>query len=234
MKSNLSFHIIFKYRNVISAWSSGTGAAGVAGALTYALLKYMKVSPEKTLLMMLFVPLIQFLTFFIVLREPHGLWTTLTTPSSSTSLIDHTNTNTIQPEATDGHAPLTFAQKIDYLPNLMKYVLPLFSVYVCEYFINQGLVSEILKKSFVLIIQKECLIYDRLYYIDNKNRYTFVMAFTMAIVQTLIMNVYLFLKLILTYKLSCLIRSWTWYTLTISRSGWIDPANIAGFKLCTK
>lgn len=139
------FHKSFENRNVISAWSSGTGAAGVAGALTYALLKYMKVSPEKTLLMMLFVPLIQFLTFFIVLREPHGLWATLTSPSSSTSLIDHANT--IQPEATDGHAPLTFAQKIDYLPNLMKYVLPLFSVYLCEYFINQGLVSEISKKN---------------------------------------------------------------------------------------
>lgn len=140
IKPNLSSHTIFKYRNVISAWSSGTGAAGVTGALTYALLKYLKVSPKETLLMMMIVPLIQFSTFFIVLREPHGLWTTLTSPSSSTSLIDHANT--IQPEATDGHAPLTFKQKIDFLPNLMKYVLPLLSVYLSEYFINQGLVSK--------------------------------------------------------------------------------------------
>lgn len=132
---------------MISAWSSGTGAAGVAGALTYALLKYMKIPPETTLLMMLFVPLIQFLTFFIVLQEPHGLWTTLASPSSSTSLIDHNN---IQPDAVGvgGHAPLTFSQKVDYLPNMVKYVLPLFSVYLCEYFINQGLVSK-------------CLIYGR-------------------------------------------------------------------------
>lgn len=126
---------------MISAWSSGTGAAGVAGALTYALLKYMNVSAEKTLLMMLFVPLIQFLTFFFVLKEPHGLWTTLTSPSSSTTLIGH---NVNQPDAIGAQAPLTFAQKIDYLPNLLKYVLPLFSVYLCEYFINQGLVSKIL------------------------------------------------------------------------------------------
>lgn len=123
---------------MISAWSSGTGAAGVAGALTYALFKYMNISPEKTLLMMLFVPLIQFLTFFIMLHEPNGLWATLTSPSSSTSLIDH---NIIQPDAVGGHAPLTFSQKIDYLPNMLKYVLPLFSVYLSEYFINQGLVS---------------------------------------------------------------------------------------------
>lgn len=146
-------------RNVISAWSSGTGAAGVAGALTYALLKYMKVSPEKTLLMMLFVPLIQFLTFFIVLREPHGLWTTLPSPSSSTSLIGH---NAVDSEAIGAHAPLTFAQKIDYLPNLLKYVLPLFSVYLCEYFINQGLVSEILSLKIISSFRsRECLIYGQ-------------------------------------------------------------------------
>lgn len=150
-----------KCRNVISAWSSGTGAAGVAGALTYALLKYMNVSPEKTLLMMLFVPLTQFLTFFIVLQEPNGLWTTLTSPSSSTSLIDHANT--APPEATDAQAPLTFAQKINYLPNLMKYVMPLFCVYLSEYFINQGLVSENVKNSPLFDhFEKKRLIYDRL------------------------------------------------------------------------
>lgn len=100
----------------------------------------MHISAEKTLFMMLFVPFIQFVTFFIVLKEPHGLWTTLASPT--TSLIDH-NVVIVQPETIGGHAPLTFAQKIEYLPNVMKYVLPLFSVYLCEYFINQGLVSGI-------------------------------------------------------------------------------------------
>lgn len=92
--------------------------------------------------MMLIVCVIQFVTFFIVLQEPHGLWTTLNSPN--TSLIDH-NVIIIQPETVGGHAPLTFTQKIDYLPNMLKYVLPLFAVYLCEYFINQGLVSEILR-----------------------------------------------------------------------------------------
>lgn len=145
----------------------------------------MKVSPEKTLLMMLFVPLIQFLTFFIILREPHDLWATLPSPSSTTSLIDHNTV--VQPEIqpVGGHAPLTFAQKIDYLPNLLKYVLPLFSVYLCEYFINQGLVSEILKKTLFFSCHSKRMPDLWPIFIDNKNRYTFVMTFTLlAIVQS--------------------------------------------------
>lgn len=149
-------------RNVVSAWSSGTGGAGVTGALTYALFKYMNILPETTLLLMIFVPVIQCVTFFIVLQEPHGLWTTLISPSSSTSLInDH---NVIQPApvpiAADGYAPLTLSQKIDYLPNMLKYVLPLLAVYLCEYLINQGLVSRISwRKKNLPNLKEDCLFY---------------------------------------------------------------------------
>lgn len=130
-----------KNRNVISAWASGTGAAGVAGALTYAALTYIQMSPQSTLLLMLIVPLIQLITFCFVLQEPNGLWTTFSNPSPSSSLIDY---NTVPSEQSIGaQAPLSFSQKVDYFPEMMKYVLPLFSVYVCEYLINQGLVSHI-------------------------------------------------------------------------------------------
>lgn len=138
-----------KNRNVISAWSSGTGAAGVTGAASYALFKYMNILPETTLLMMLVVPVLQIITFFVVLQEPHGLWATLASPSPSTSLIDH---NMVQSEAVGGHAPLTFSQKVDYIPKMLKYVLPLFSVYLCEYFINQGLVSFERKNPFPFVL----------------------------------------------------------------------------------
>jgi battenin len=43
-------------RNQVSTWSSGTGAAGVLGALSYAALTALHVSPSTTLLIMLIVP----------------------------------------------------------------------------------------------------------------------------------------------------------------------------------
>lgn len=48
-------------RNVISTWGSGTGMAGVAGALTYAALTSHTVglSPQTTLLSMIGVPIVQ-------------------------------------------------------------------------------------------------------------------------------------------------------------------------------
>lgn len=125
---------------MISAWSSGTGAAGVTGALTYAALTSLNFTTKSTMLLMLIVPMIQLITFCIMLEEPNGLWETLTNASSTTSLIDH---SIIQNESND-HS-LTFVQKINYFPNMLKYVLPLFSVYLCEYMINQGMVSSMIQ-----------------------------------------------------------------------------------------
>lgn len=128
--------LILSFRNVISAWASGTGAAGVTGALTYAALTSFNFTTESTLLLMLIVPMIQLFTFWIMLEEPNGLWLTLTNASSSTSLIDHSSV--VQ---SNEDQSLTFAQKLNYFPNMLKYVLPLFTVYLCEYMINQGLVN---------------------------------------------------------------------------------------------
>lgn len=36
-----------------------------------------------------------------------------------------------------------FREKISYIRNLLIYLLPLTIVFLCEYFINQGLVSDV-------------------------------------------------------------------------------------------
>lgn len=150
--------LLSTHRNVISAWSSGTGAAGVTGALTYAALTYIHYTPEATLLLMLIVPFIQFLTFCIMLEEPNEIWATL--PNPATSLIDH---DIIQP---DSVAPLNLTQKLDYFPKMLRYVLPLFAVYFCEYFINQGLVSLI--EIFVIAPSKySCEFFFTLLHVPN-------------------------------------------------------------------
>lgn len=120
------------------AWASGTGAAGVTGSLSYTALLLIGFTPKATLLLMLLVPTIQLITFLFILKEPSTRLPSLSSASSTTSLIDHT----IDEDISIAQQPLSFAQKIQYFPNILKYVLPLFAVYLCEYFINQGLVSD--------------------------------------------------------------------------------------------
>ena len=52
----LAFIMIFYFRNVISTYSSGTGGAGVFGALSYAGLTSAGLSPRNTLFVMVFIP----------------------------------------------------------------------------------------------------------------------------------------------------------------------------------
>lgn len=58
---------------MISTWSSGTGGAGVIGATSYAGLTGLGMSPKHTLLLMLVVPVIEALAFWILLRHPTKL-----------------------------------------------------------------------------------------------------------------------------------------------------------------
>lgn len=44
------------FRDVLGGWGSGTGGAGVAGAVLYSGLTQVGLSPQKTLLIMLVVP----------------------------------------------------------------------------------------------------------------------------------------------------------------------------------
>ena len=66
----------FSHRNVVSTWSSGTGAAGVFGALSYAGLTAVGVSPRNTLLVMLIIVLLmtfRFVYAFHVLKVRYRL-----------------------------------------------------------------------------------------------------------------------------------------------------------------
>lgn len=132
---------------MISTWSSGTGAAGLGGSLTYAGLIFLKFTPKQTLLMMLVVPILQAVTFFIILREPNSVNVPISPSSSTESLINHTD---IEGESitSESETPLDLRQKIQYSPELLKYVIPLFTVYISEYFINQGLVRSICASLF--------------------------------------------------------------------------------------
>ncbi|VUZ54344.1 unnamed protein product [Hymenolepis diminuta] len=63
--------VAFFETDVVSAWSSGTGAAGVAGALSYAAMTSI-FSPEVVLRIITLVPLALLFVYLVVLKKPRN------------------------------------------------------------------------------------------------------------------------------------------------------------------
>lgn len=109
----------FYDKNVVSTWSSGTGAAGIAGSLSYAALNSLGL--RNALLIMLVVPILMAISFWVILPKPQ-------TTHNSELKTDNPHDN-----------KLSFKKKLSLFPGLLKYMIPLGLVYLFEYFINQGM-----------------------------------------------------------------------------------------------
>lgn len=123
----------FFQRNVISAYSSGTGGAGLFGALSYAGMTTAGLSPRNTLLSMIVVPVIMAFSYFVVLDKPREISPGSINGEDSQNLISNQSSK---------KADLGLKQKLNLIvPMLMPYMIPLVMVYFAEYFINQGLME---------------------------------------------------------------------------------------------
>lgn len=118
----------FCVKKQISTWSSGTGGAGVLGALSYSVLTQMNLTPRTTLLVMISVPILEALAFYILLRHP-------------TEIVKMEKKEDDPVVGADEQPLVGFKEQVQYFPSLLKYIVPLVLVYVFEYFINQGLVN---------------------------------------------------------------------------------------------
>lgn len=113
----------FYDKDVVSTWSSGTGGAGVFGALSYAALN--KLGLRNALLIMLIVPVTMGISF----------WGILKSPEERNELSTQHNVN----EEEIKNPKSAFMKKIKQVPGLLKFMIPLGLVYLFEYFINQGM-----------------------------------------------------------------------------------------------
>ncbi|KAK9497235.1 hypothetical protein O3M35_004592 [Rhynocoris fuscipes] len=137
--SLLSYMAFYKSKNVISTWSSGTGAAGFFGSFTYASLTRILGSHETTLYVLLVVPIVMGINFWLILEAPKKLQNESDTQDAAKGSYSRSSEM-----ETGDHVPLTnrnltLTDKIRYIPHLLIYMIPLFLVYFFEYFINQGL-----------------------------------------------------------------------------------------------
>ncbi|XP_068779363.1 battenin isoform X8 [Struthio camelus] len=116
-------------RAAVASWASGTGAAGLGGALAYGGLTQAGLSPPRALLPLLALPPAALLSYFCLLRPP---------PAAAPPAEQE------QPLLGTPPAPparLTLARKWRIVKGLLKYLVPLAIVYFAEYFINQGLLE---------------------------------------------------------------------------------------------
>lgn len=120
-------------RNVVSTYSSGTGAAGIFGSGLYWILRILldcKTHPGNTKYILLIcapMPLLMLIAY-IVIQKPRNY-----------VLIDNANPN----GASAPKVELSLGERIKLQPSLFKYTIPLFLVYFSEYIINQSIVPGI-------------------------------------------------------------------------------------------
>ncbi|XP_059010260.1 battenin isoform X2 [Mustela lutreola] len=128
----------FYPRAVISWWSSGTGGAGLLGALSYLGLTQAGLSPQHTLLSMLGVPALLLASYFCLLtppapQDPGGeeeAETSARQPLMGSEALES------KPES---RSNLSLPERWTVFKGLLPYIVPLVVVYFAEYFINQGL-----------------------------------------------------------------------------------------------
>ncbi|XP_067683725.1 battenin-like isoform X2 [Haliotis asinina] len=114
----------FFHHDVVSSWSSGTGGAGVFGALAYAGFTQV-ISPRTTVLILTVVPVIMFISYFFVLKKPRP---------NDESVVGNSTEQLITTQPV-----ISLKGKAALILPLLKFIIPLSLVYFAEYFINQGL-----------------------------------------------------------------------------------------------
>ncbi|XP_063157155.1 battenin isoform X2 [Candoia aspera] len=130
---------------VISAWSSGTGGAGLIGALSYLGLTQAGLSPQDSLLFMTVVPVIMLASYCFLLAPPPqaprcgwGVCKPKSLHAPSVVQQPLLGGKMTLPQVTQ-RPQLTLQEKEQVVKGLLKYLIPLSVVYFAEYFINQGL-----------------------------------------------------------------------------------------------
>lgn len=152
----------FYHRNVVSSWSSGTGAAGIVGATWYlAFTAWFTFIPndKRPFVAMIAcsgMPLLMAFAYFFLMSPLKTaakvnlsalINSELATPTEA--LLEHDDHSLVNLdgsaleaaptfESTAAEAPLTLKERAKMIPTLLWYILPLLLVYFGEYLINQG------------------------------------------------------------------------------------------------
>eukprot|EP01103_Thecamoeba_quadrilineata_P020789 TRINITY_DN9123_c0_g1_i1.p1 TRINITY_DN9123_c0_g1~~TRINITY_DN9123_c0_g1_i1.p1 ORF type:complete len:412 (-),score=39.23 TRINITY_DN9123_c0_g1_i1:9-1244(-) len=139
----------FYDKNTVSAWSSGTGFAGVFGSFTYLFYTYplfgIQLSNSNTLFCMAPTPLIMAVAYLLILTPPKD------------------NVNQRHKVFVSPTKHLTFMQKFKILQPLFIYMASLTIVYFAEYAINDGVQPALIYTNISISSDEQYTWYQFLY-----------------------------------------------------------------------
>lgn len=125
---------------MITAWSSGTGSAGIIGSISWAGLIAIGVSQRDTLRIMLIVPVIQATTFWLILRSPREQ--TVEPSVINIATIESINCTSSNAHLSNEENLSSVKAKLKFVPKLAGFITPLVIVFIFEYICVSGLVSQ--------------------------------------------------------------------------------------------
>lgn len=141
---------MFSFRKVIKAWASGTGGAGIIASFSYASLISFGIAPNDTLKVMVVMPTIEAIVFWMFLRAPQSNDAakksneTKQLPNVATIELDHYAVTRISIAITETTAETenlkSLKEKINFIPTILPFMMPLVVVFMFEYINVSGLV----------------------------------------------------------------------------------------------
>jgi len=144
----------YYHKNTVSAWSSGTGGAGILGSFSYLGLRYL-LSAKYTLIVSSPLPAGILLSYFFIMSKP-----------DKKRYIDINNPPKPQSIFTEkAEDPLSVKHKLGLMVRLLPYMSPLAIVYFGEYLINQSVSPVLLFSEDETFRGKEYVYYQALYQI---------------------------------------------------------------------
>jgi battenin len=131
---------------VVIAWSSGTGAAGIVGAVYYLLFtSVLGFNMSMTITLACILPVIMAATFTLLLCKNEHREVRIESGPASPILDDEEGYKDGTPSKSIVASDTLFYSRVKMIrPLIFRYILPLFLVYYAEYTINQGVFFSLL------------------------------------------------------------------------------------------
>ncbi|KAK2182717.1 hypothetical protein NP493_340g02013 [Ridgeia piscesae] len=145
------------HKNCVSTWSSGTGAAGLFGSLSYAGMTSAGLSARVSLLVILVVPAVMAVTYFFLLVRPKDVTTKIRVN------VDEEHDTLIENDNSPKMMQMSLKEKVLVIKSLLPYMVPLALVYFAEYTINQALFELVYFPSTWLTLSQQYRWYQVLY-----------------------------------------------------------------------
>jgi len=144
----------YYHKNTVSAWSSGTGGAGVLGSWSYVGLRYL-FDAKYTLVVCSPLPLGMLISYFFIMTKPDK--------KRKQELDEENLLRSSSQVFKDIELDLTLKHKLKLMVRLLPFMTPLAIVYFGEYLINQAVTPVLLFPQNRTFRGKEYIYYQALY-----------------------------------------------------------------------